>query len=276
MEIKRKQRAVMDGSLSLNPDKEISKELKPETQETSKRSCRKLVVQKKVVTVKTGANHVGKLKNEGPPSDFWSWRKYGQKPIKGSPYPRGYYRCSTTKGCSAKKQVERCRTDASMLIITYTSSHNHPGPNISDTNLIQPPKEPQNISTTEDDLPEPPKQEQQEEEKLNEPTMTTREKADPGENHFQYIQYSPISSSQDIIANQGEDPFTVHLEKSHETMGLLLDEEPLCYSQLMTFSTAISEENDFFDELEELPTYSSFISFMRSNFSEERIHAVPS
>nr|GFC67060.1 WRKY transcription factor 22-like [Tanacetum cinerariifolium] len=24
---------------------------------------------------------------EGLSSDVWSWRKYGQKPIKGSPYP---------------------------------------------------------------------------------------------------------------------------------------------------------------------------------------------
>ncbi|CAL4924056.1 unnamed protein product [Urochloa decumbens] len=62
------------------------------------------------------------------PSDLWAWRKYGQKPIKGSPYPRGYYRCSSSKGCSARKQVERSRTDPSMLVITYTSDHNHPWP----------------------------------------------------------------------------------------------------------------------------------------------------
>ncbi|KAK4491539.1 hypothetical protein RD792_002291 [Penstemon davidsonii] len=62
------------------------------------------------------------------PSDLWAWRKYGQKPIKGSPYPRGYYRCSSSKGCLARKQVERSRTDPNMLVITYTSEHNHPWP----------------------------------------------------------------------------------------------------------------------------------------------------
>lgn len=25
-------------------------------------------------------------------SDIWAWRKYGQKPIKGSPYPRSVFK----------------------------------------------------------------------------------------------------------------------------------------------------------------------------------------
>ncbi|KAI5060288.1 hypothetical protein GOP47_0024708 [Adiantum capillus-veneris] len=65
---------------------------------------------------------------ENVPSDLWAWRKYGQKPIKGSPHPRGYYRCSSSKGCPARKQVERNPSDPSMLVVTYTSDHNHPWP----------------------------------------------------------------------------------------------------------------------------------------------------
>ncbi|XP_075479348.1 WRKY transcription factor 22-like isoform X1 [Primulina tabacum] len=61
-------------------------------------------------------------------SDMWSWRKYGQKPIKGSPYPRGYYKCSTAKGCMARKQVERNKSNPGMFIVTYTAEHNHPIP----------------------------------------------------------------------------------------------------------------------------------------------------
>ncbi|XP_050377082.1 probable WRKY transcription factor 65 isoform X2 [Argentina anserina] len=280
----------MDETLS-SPEQEsdASRELmiRPETQ-ASKR--RKVAHQKTVVTVKIGPN-VGKLKNEGPPSDFWSWRKYGQKPIKGSPYPRGYYRCSTSKGCSAKKQVERCKTDASVLIITYTSSHNHPGPDVTSTTKTQnpPPKEaPMQSNSEEDDdddedlTAEVPKEEEQEAEPEPEPEPDQEEeqerKVDMQQepDHFYYIQ-SPIRSSQDIVIYQ-EDPFSSgsHLEKT------LFDEHPhpLCYPQLMSFSTTpkSEEEEDFYDELEELlPASSYFPSFMRSNLSQlERIPFVPS
>ncbi|CAN6274813.1 unnamed protein product [Urochloa humidicola] len=84
---------------------------------------------RKVVCIPApAASAGGRTTGEVVPSDLWAWRKYGQKPIKGSPYPRGYYRCSSSKGCPARKQVERSRTDPSLLVITYNSEHNHPWP----------------------------------------------------------------------------------------------------------------------------------------------------
>lgn len=68
------------------------------------------------------------VKEEDLFSDVWAWRKYGQKPIKGSPYPRSYYRCSSSKGCSARKQVERSCSNPELFIITYTAEHNHVRP----------------------------------------------------------------------------------------------------------------------------------------------------
>ncbi|XP_068634772.1 probable WRKY transcription factor 74 [Aristolochia californica] len=59
------------------------------------------------------------------PPDEYSWRKYGQKPIKGSPHPRGYYKCSSMRGCPARKHVERCLEEPTMLIVTYEGEHNH-------------------------------------------------------------------------------------------------------------------------------------------------------
>ncbi|KAL5052934.1 hypothetical protein RYX36_033616 [Vicia faba] len=65
---------------------------------------------------------------DGTLCDAWAWRKYGQKPIKGSPYPRSYYRCSSSKGCSAKKQVEKNHLDPRVYLVTYSAEHNHPQP----------------------------------------------------------------------------------------------------------------------------------------------------
>ncbi|GER33041.1 WRKY DNA-binding protein 27 [Striga asiatica] len=65
---------------------------------------------------------------EGLSADKWAWRKYGQKPIKGSPYPRSYYRCSSSKGCLARKQVEQSCNDPGLFIVTYTAEHSHSQP----------------------------------------------------------------------------------------------------------------------------------------------------
>ncbi|KAL0848386.1 hypothetical protein Bca101_021633 [Brassica carinata] len=102
---------------------EDSKISKP-TPKKSRRNMEKRVVSVPIADVE-GSKSRGEVY---PPSDSWAWRKYGQKPIKGSPYPRGYYRCSSSKGCPARKQVERSRVDPTKLMITYACDHNHPFP----------------------------------------------------------------------------------------------------------------------------------------------------
>ncbi|KAK4488406.1 hypothetical protein RD792_004169 [Penstemon davidsonii] len=74
------------------------------------------------------------LKMSDIPPDDYSWRKYGQKPIKGSPHPRGYYKCSSVRGCPARKHVERALDDPAMLIVTYEGDHNHSISTIAETN----------------------------------------------------------------------------------------------------------------------------------------------
>ncbi|KAL8152263.1 hypothetical protein V2J09_010023 [Rumex salicifolius] len=55
--------------------------------------------------------------------DGYRWRKYGQKAVKNSPYPR----CTTQK-CTVKKRVERSFQDPTTVITTYEGQHNHPIP----------------------------------------------------------------------------------------------------------------------------------------------------
>ncbi|KAF8012366.1 hypothetical protein BT93_I0499 [Corymbia citriodora subsp. variegata] len=76
------------------------------------------------------------LKMADIPPDEYSWRKYGQKPIKGSPHPRGYYKCSSVRGCPARKHVERALDDPAMLVVTYEGEHNHSLSVADSTSLI--------------------------------------------------------------------------------------------------------------------------------------------
>ncbi|KAF3679237.1 putative WRKY transcription factor 7 [Capsicum annuum] len=102
-------------------DHDVSDEFSGRTSSAGKCPCKKSKPKvKKVIRVPAISSKTSDI-----PADEFTWRKYGQKPIKGSPYPRGYYRCSSLKGCPARKHVERATDDPRMLIVTYENDHEH-------------------------------------------------------------------------------------------------------------------------------------------------------
>ncbi|CAJ1972351.1 unnamed protein product [Sphenostylis stenocarpa] len=58
---------------------------------------------------------------EGPLDDGYSWRKYGQKSIHGTKYPRCAQR--NVQGCMATKQVQRSEQDPTVIVINYRGNH---------------------------------------------------------------------------------------------------------------------------------------------------------
>ncbi|XP_073064910.1 uncharacterized protein [Primulina eburnea] len=85
--------------------------------------------------------------------DGYSWRKYGQKLVKGDQYIRSYYKC-THPNCVAKKQVERShvgiKTD-----INYLGEHKHPearhGPQVASSSEVRVQEIPIAMPTSEAD-----------------------------------------------------------------------------------------------------------------------------
>ena len=55
--------------------------------------------------------------------DGYNWRKYGQKKVKGSEFPRSYYKC-THPSCPVKRKVETT-VDGQIAEIVYSGEHNH-------------------------------------------------------------------------------------------------------------------------------------------------------
>ncbi|KAG5546667.1 hypothetical protein RHGRI_018738 [Rhododendron griersonianum] len=58
--------------------------------------------------------------------DGYNWRKYGQKLVKGSEFPRSYYKC-THPNCEVKKIFERSH-EGQITEIVYKGTHDHPKP----------------------------------------------------------------------------------------------------------------------------------------------------
>ncbi|KAJ1392525.1 WRKY domain [Sesbania bispinosa] len=65
-------------------------------------------------------------------NDGYNWRKYGQKHVKGSEFPRSYYKC-THPNCEVKKLFERSH-DGQITEIIYKGTHDHPKPQPSSRN----------------------------------------------------------------------------------------------------------------------------------------------
>ncbi|KAL0452642.1 UNVERIFIED_CONTAM: WRKY DNA-binding transcription factor 70 [Sesamum latifolium] len=81
--------------------------------------------------------------------DGYAWRKYGQKDILDSQYPRCYFRCTHKyEGCKATKQVQRIKEEPILYQITYFNHHTctetprappiifDPNPNLVDPNVL--------------------------------------------------------------------------------------------------------------------------------------------
>lgn len=259
-----------------SPTSDIFNEMKTTSTSTLKKSRRS--IQKRVVSVPLREIEGSRLKGEtnAPPSDSWAWRKYGQKPIKGSPYPRGYYRCSSSKGCPARKQVERSRSDPTMVMVTYSCDHNHHWPANSRNNnhhhhhnsAASPPPA-STTTTTEETISNSDDQEDQD------PPVTTKQSiAEPDE---KFTGTPEVVAGGPFVATSDQFGWCYDLESTTSTML----ESPLMAGDIvgdadMAMIFSIREEDEsLFADLGELPECTTVFRRREILNEEEHHHRRP-
>ncbi|XP_072997668.1 transcription factor WRKY45-1-like [Typha latifolia] len=93
--------------------------------------------------------------------DGQAWRKYGEKEIRNSTYPRSYFRCTHKydQGCMATRQVQQSKEDPSKFVIIYKGEHTCSGDPSTIAQIIETtssPKDSHLISFGSNTIPPPP------------------------------------------------------------------------------------------------------------------------
>ncbi|KAJ8768049.1 hypothetical protein K2173_020989 [Erythroxylum novogranatense] len=120
---KRKESIGSGGNREIEIKEEHADELQPKQRMKGNVTCSGTILKsgKKPKFVVHAAGDVG-ISGDG-----YSWRKYGQKMVKGNTHPRNYYRC-TSAGCPVRKHIETAVDNTSAVIITYKGVHDHDMP----------------------------------------------------------------------------------------------------------------------------------------------------
>lgn len=182
---------------------------------------------------------------------------------------RGYYRCSSSKGCPARKQVERSSADPNMLIVTYSCDHNHSPPSSRNLHHRPPPPAAAASSVSEEELEEEEEDDddEEEEEKPRDLVHNNQSQELISDSRF-------LNNSEGNLINGGEFGWLTDFESTSSMIlesPILMEERSIEREMAMIFSMREEEESDLFAGLGELPECSTvFRRGMAQREAEQR------